>query len=185
MTESIMFTINSWYILIPLFLTFLLAMIVSARFRYRKYSFLQYVLLTTFAIYLLCVIHLVLFPIDVNIGRYANLTPWYRSTNIIPIITLDLKTFILNIIMLVPFGMYLPLINSRFDSIKKTAKLGFLLSLSIEIVQIIIRITLGSARSADINDIIANTLGAVLGYLVIKKMLKLSLLKDMLAKFKL
>ena len=141
---------------------------------------MQYTLLTTFVIYSLCVIHLVLFPIDVNIGLYANQSPWYNSIDFIPILTIDLKTFILNIVMMIPFGMYLPLIANKIDSAKKVAKLAFLVSLSIEIIQYIIGATLGSLRSSDINDIIANTIGAVLGYILINKLLKYKLFKNIL-----
>lgn len=133
MKDSIMFTINSWYILMPIFILFLLTIVILPKFRNHKYTFLQYILLITFVIYLLCVIHLVLFPIDVNIGIYANRAPWYYSlVNIIPLITIDLKTFILNIIMLIPFGMYLPMINNKFNSVKKIAKFSFIISLSME-----------------------------------------------------
>lgn len=182
MTNTIRFTINSWTILVPIFLLFLLAMILLAKFKKFKYTYLQYTLITTFVIYLLSVIHLVLFPIDVNIGLYANQAHWYSSINFIPIITIDLKTFILNIVMLIPFGMYLPLINSKFDSAKKAARLAFIISLSIEMLQSIIGVTLGNGRTSDINDIIANTLGAVLGYILINKMLKYKLFKNMLTK---
>lgn len=185
MKNSIMFTINSWTIVIPMFLLFLLVMILLAKSKKLKYTYLQYALITTFVIYLLSVIHLVLFPIDVNIGLYANQAPWYSSINFIPIITIDLKTFILNVIMLIPFGMYLPLINNKFNSAKKAAKMAFLISLSIEILQCTIGATLGSLRSSDVNDIIANTLGAVIGYKLINKLLKYNLFKTVLTKAKL
>ena len=180
-----MFTINSWTILVPIFVLLLLAMIILAKFKKLKYTYLQYALITTFVIYLLSVIHLILFPIDVNIGLYANQAPWYSSINFIPIITIDLKTFILNIVMLVPFGMYLPLINSKFDSTKKVARMAVIISLSIEILQSIISVTLGNGRTSDINDIIANTLGAVVGYILINKLMKFNLFKNILANAKL
>lgn len=183
--DSIMFTIDSWYILIPVFFIYLLTLFLVPKFKQKKYSILQYLLLITFGIYLLSVIHLVFFPIDVNIGIYANLTPWYKTINFIPVLTIDVTTFLLNVIMLIPFGIYVPLLNSNVDSVKKIAKQGFFLSLSLEIVQLIIRTTLGSGRSTDINDLIANTLGAIIGYLIIMKLLQMSSWKVMLSKFKL
>lgn len=185
MTNSIRFTINSWTILVPIFLLLLLYITFLVKFKNFKYTYLQYILITSFVIYSLCVIHLVLFPIDVNIGLYANQSTWYKSIGIIPIITIDIKTFVLNIVMMIPFGMYLPLINNKFDSVKKTAKLAFIISLSIEILQCIIGATLGSLRSSDINDIIANTLGAVVGYILINKLMKFNLFKNILANAKL
>ena len=180
---SIMFTINSWSILVPLFLLFSFIMVWLAKFKKQRYSFLQYTFLTSFVIYLLAVIHLVYFPIDVNIGKYANQTPWYNSLNLIPIITIDIKTFLLNILMLIPFGMYLPIINTKLNSLKKAAQYGLLLSLSFEIIQLLIRVTLGSSRSSDINDLIANVLGSVLGYLFVKRLLEVKILKSLLPRF--
>ncbi|WP_102273441.1 VanZ family protein [Cytobacillus massiliigabonensis] len=169
MEESIMFTIDSAYILVPALIIFLLYITYAALLRH-KFSLGQAVLLTSFAIYFLCMIHLVFFPIEVNIGKYANLTPWYKSINFIPILTIDITTFLLNVIMMLPFGMYLPLLNKKYHSIKKAAYIGFLVSLTFEIIQLLIRVTLGNGRSTDINDLIANTLGAVVGFLLIKKL---------------
>lgn len=182
---SIMITINSWFILTPLFFIFVLFMIYFAKSRKQSYSIFQYTLLTSFVIYLLGVIYFVFLPIDVNIGKYANQAPWYSSTNIIPILTIDLKTFLLNIMMLIPFGMYLPFINKRFDSLKTVARLGFLFSCAIEVIQLLIRVSIGSARSTDINDLIANTLGSVIGYFLIKIVLKSTFATNVMNKFSL
>ncbi|MBP2242129.1 glycopeptide antibiotics resistance protein [Cytobacillus eiseniae] len=173
MKNSLIYTIDSWYILIPAFLLFLIYMIVVAVIK-QKYGFGQFVLLISFAVYFLCMIHLVFFPIEVNIGEYTNLTPWYKSINFIPVLTIDAATFILNIIMLVPLGMYLPLLSNKYQSIKKAASVGLYISLSFEVTQLLIRIILGNGRSTDINDLIANTLGAVLGFLIIREMSKIS-----------
>ncbi|MBG9586330.1 VanZ family protein [Cytobacillus firmus] len=179
-TMSIMFSIPSWYVLLPAALLGLMGLWLWTRRRKEKVRPLQIAVLISLGIYLLCVLHLVFFPIDVNIGIYANRTPWYKAINFIPILTIDLKTFLLNIIMLIPFGMYLPFIMKSKGSTKKAAKLGFLLSASFELLQLIIRVTLGSGRSTDINDLLANTLGAVIGYLIVKRMFKVSPLNSIL-----
>lgn len=180
MEESIMFTIDSSYIVVPAFLIFLLYIVFA--FLRHKFSLGQTVLLTSYAIYFLCMIHLVFFPIEVNIGKYANLTPWYKSINFIPILTIDIETFLLNIIMMLPLGMYLPLLNRKYRSFKKAAYMGFLVSLSFEIIQLIIRVILGNGRSTDINDLIANTVGAVVGFLLIKKLSHVTIVSRILHK---
>ncbi|SEU09198.1 VanZ family protein [Paenibacillus sp. NFR01] len=174
MEQSIMFTIHSTYILASLFLFVLLFLVADALWKKRKRNVGQYFIIITFSIYLLCVIQLVFFPIEVNIGKYANLTPWYKTINFIPLLTIDIITFILNIIMLIPLGVYLPLLHKKFESLKNVAYSGFFLSLSIEVLQMMIRIICGNGRSTDINDLIANTVGAVLGYIVINGLLKRS-----------
>ncbi|MGG3801417.1 VanZ family protein [Metabacillus fastidiosus] len=177
MEKSIMFTIQSWYVLGPIFLLGLIWLIGKAKSQGRKRNIGQYIVLISFEIYLLSVIHLVFFPIDVNIGIYANQTPWYKTINFIPILTIDAKTFLLNVIMLIPFGMYLPFLSKTVDSVKKAAKLGFMLSLSFELLQLLIRVTLGNGRSTDVNDLLANTAGAVIGFLIFKRLFKITLLK--------
>ena len=185
MNDSIIFTINSSSILLPLFLIFLVYLLVSTFFKRNYYGMGQFTLVLSFAIYLLSMLHLVIFPIEVNLGEYRNLTPWYKAANFIPILTIDVKTFVLNVIMLVPLGMYLPFLSRKIQSIKQAARLGFYVSLSFELTQLVIRILLGSGRSTDINDLIANTLGAVIGFLLIRQVLKLSLAQSVFHKFNL
>ena len=72
----------------------------------------------------------------------------------------------LNIILFIPFGFMFPIIHSK--SFRRyhlspvfTIFIGFALSFSIEVMQYI------TGRGlADIDDLINNTLGAVIGYLV-------------------
>lgn len=184
MNDSIIFTINSTYILLPAFLLFLIYLFV-ATFLKKNYALGQFTLMLSFAVYFLTMMHLVFFPIEVNLGEYRNLTPWYKSTNFIPVLTIDVKTFVLNIIMLMPFGMYLPFLSRKIRSVKQAARLGFYVSLSFELTQLAIRILLGSGRSTDINDLIANTLGAVIGFLLIRQLLRISQAQTVFNKFSL
>lgn len=184
-SRSIMFTIQSWQVLGPVFLVGLLWLVRWVTRQERKVKVMQLAVLLSFGIYLLCVIHFVFFPIDVNIGQYANQTPWFQTINFIPILTIDITTFLLNIIMLIPFGMYIPFLNKHVDSVKQVAKLGLMMSLSLEIFQLLIRVTLGSGRSTDINDLLANTVGTVIGFFIIKVLWKTESLKTVLRSFQL
>ncbi|TWT06301.1 VanZ family protein [Planococcus sp. CPCC 101016] len=184
MNDSIIFTINSTYILLPAFLLFLIYLLV-ATFLKKNYALGQFTLMLSFAVYFLTMMHLVFFPIEVNLGEYRNQTPWYKSTNFIPVLTIDVKTFVLNIIMLMPFGMYLPFLSRKIRSVKQASRLGFYVSLSFELTQLVIRILLGSGRSTDINDLIANTLGAVIGFLLIRQILRISQAQTVFHKFSL
>ncbi|MDE6087277.1 MAG: VanZ family protein [Oscillospiraceae bacterium] len=61
-----------------------------------------------------------------------------------------------------PMGFFMPVLWKEYDSLKKIASLGLILSVSIELLQIF------TFRLTDIDDIITNTTGAILGYLVFK-----------------
>ena len=67
---------------------------------------------------------------------------------------------ILNIILFVPLGFFLPLLYKKYGHIGSVALVSFLLSLSIEIVQMFGR------GATDINDLITNTVGACLGFFI-------------------
>lgn len=81
--------------------------------------------------------------------------------NLIPFDTIE-RSFYLNILMLVPFGFLAPFIWKNFRKIYKTVLLGAGFSLLIELSQLI------TTRTSDINDVIANTMGAFIGYSIWK-----------------
>ncbi len=64
----------------------------------------------------------------------------------------------LNVVLFVPLGFFLPWLWRTFDGLKQTALMGFLLSLGIELLQVF------GLGITDINDLITNTLGTILGY---------------------
>lgn len=68
-----------------------------------------------------------------------------------------------NVIGFLPFGFFLPVIGCRFRCGWLTGILGFCLSLFVETVQLVCKV-----GSFDVDDLMLNTLGAVLGYLLFK-----------------
>ena len=64
----------------------------------------------------------------------------------------------LNILLFVPLGFILPLLWKEFRSRRAMCLTGFLLSLGIELAQLL------NFRVSDVDDLIMNTLGAWLGY---------------------
>jgi len=70
----------------------------------------------------------------------------------------DMVPYMLNVLMTIPLGFLLPLIWPSFRSLKKVVLAGFLLSFSIEFMQLF------SFRVTSTSDLIMNTLGAVIGY---------------------
>lgn len=64
-----------------------------------------------------------------------------------------------NILMFGPLGLLLPLLWKYFRKFSKTVLFGFLVSFTIEFSQLFL------ARGTDIDDLILNTIGTMLGYL--------------------
>ena len=108
-----------------------------------------------------------------DIAYYQNLAQ-VADIYLIPFSTFEMLhvlsniiSYLLNILMLMPFGFMLALIWPSFRSIKKIALTGFLFSLAIEISQLF------NYRATTIDDLILNTVGAVLGYLVFALLYKI------------
>jgi glycopeptide antibiotics resistance protein len=91
-----------------------------------------------------------------------------KSVNLIPLATLtleDVKTSLLNILMMLPFGFGLPFIaNFRFG---KVVVAGLALSIAIESLQLVTGFLANTTfRVADVNDLIFNTAGVATGYML-------------------
>ena len=84
--------------------------------------------------------------------------------NVVPLATIDLRGFVLNIVMTVPLGVLLPLLV-RVRSVAGAALAGLLVSASIEGMQGVADLLLDLGRTVDVNDLIANVTGTVVGLL--------------------
>ena len=108
-----------------------------------------------FALYLCVIWALVGLPNTYYIHFDVNL-------NLIPFAGIldDLKNSVLNVLLFVPFGFLLPVLWTRFRGFKSTVLFGLCVSAAIELLQIF------TFRATDINDLITNTLGTLLGWIV-------------------
>jgi glycopeptide antibiotics resistance protein len=140
-----------------------------------KKSFAYLIFFTIFYVYLFKVLDYTLFQFQSLVllkyfmpdlilnGQTAG-----EEMNLIPFITLtpqDLKTSLLNILLLIPFGFGLPFITNY--RMKQIVVIGALFSIAIELLQLITGVMAKMTfRVADINDVIFNTVGAAIGYIL-------------------
>ena len=85
--------------------------------------------------------------------------PNISLTPFISMITGPMDTM-LNVVLFVPLGFFLPLLYKKYRHLKTVAVTCFLVSLSVELVQMF------GWGSSDINDLITNTAGACFGFLI-------------------
>ena len=106
-------------------------------------------------LYFTAILALVGFPdiTSLNIDFTVNAIPFVGMVS-------DFVNGCLNLFLFVPFGFLLPMLWDRFKNIKNSILTGFLVSTFIEISQIF------TFRTSDINDIITNTAGTVIGYYI-------------------
>lgn len=115
-------------------------------------------------IYLIILIWIILFKMQFNI-KYL---PYIRSINVIPFAEsviingkIDLGEIIDNLIVFIPVGAYIGMLGKEEKFYKKVIPI-FLLTLVLEISQYILHI-----GATDITDVIMNTLGGIVGILLI------------------
>ena len=148
-----------------------LAIVVFLRVKKRS-SFTHLLFVTLFCIYVYKVLDYTLFQFQsLLLLKYfvpdlmLNGVAAGDRLNLIPLVTLtngDLKTSLLNILLMMPFGFGLPFIANL--SVKRIVGVGALFSIAIELVQLITGLLAQTTfRGADINDVIFNTAGTAIG----------------------
>lgn len=139
-------TFAALLVLVPAFL-----ILNRVRFHSRKQTSLYFL----FALYLAAVYHLTGLPTVLFLTFDVNL-------NLVPtaLFTKELVLSLLNIAMFVPLGFFLPLLWKRYRRLKHALLFGLGATMFIELAQLF------TYRATDINDVITNTAGALLGYLM-------------------
>ncbi|OTN86333.1 hypothetical protein A5819_003167 [Enterococcus sp. 7E2_DIV0204] len=171
------------------FLAFAISFILVIR-EYRKYGtflFRRALILYSFVFYLLCAYFLVILPLPprAEVAQYTSqmleLRPFYFVNRFMQETVLNIhdpSTFIpalrqgvvlepvFNVLLLVPFGVYLRYYYKL--SFKKVVLASFLLSLFFELTQLsgLYFIYPRPYRLADVNDLINNTFGGIVGYTI-------------------
>ena len=108
-----------------------------------------------FTLYLTAMCFLVGFPsaAGIKIGWSYNFIPLYGMLT-------DITNSCLNVLLFIPLGIFVPCLWPDHRSMMKTVGLGLMTSLGIEILQIF------TFRATDINDVITNVAGTMIGYLI-------------------
>ena len=114
-----------------------------------------------FILYLTAMCFLVGVPsvTGIKIGWSYNFIPFYGMLN-------DITNSYLNILLFIPLGIFVPCLWPEYRSMMKTVGLGLMTSLGIEILQIF------TFRATDINDVITNVAGTMIGYLIGRLIIK-------------
>lgn len=141
-------------------LVFIVPAVIVLQFAFfKQHSFSKAIMVFIFAFYSMAVFTVVGIP-TVNrlmINLRLNLIPLIDIVNNPPGYIVNT---ILNIILFMPLGFLLPVIWEEYRPMKRTVFMGLALSIIIEALQIF------TFRLTDIDDLITNTLGTILGYYV-------------------
>ncbi|WP_059174024.1 VanZ family protein [Bacillus sp. FJAT-27445] len=183
-----MILINGSFFVVLGVLIYLIVRSIFIGWQYRnqvQIYWLKEILKLVFGIYICLVISVTLFPIPIGFENdYKNL---FRSINVVPIVSIirdisqigtayegDVYFMISlivrnvggNILLFMPFGFLVPIVSKKIKDLKTVTILGLAMSVTIELFQLLQSFGGGWGRVTDIDDVICNVIGVVLGYLI-------------------
>ncbi len=134
----------------------------------KKTNLVKYIL---FILYLFVLIDLLFLRREVDMEVGINTTPFYSFKMFIPLLNsgyqpyryLAIANLFGNILIFIPMGIFLPLIFRKNNNFLFVLINTFLISLSIEVIQYYTKL-----GTADVDDIILNVLGSVIGFVIYK-----------------
>ena len=149
-----------------------------------------------FVIYLLLLIMILFLKNEYRMGGFENINTFskehFATINIIPFATIidyisnlfsnNINTSIViinlgtNLLLFAPMGFFIPILfENKIKNIKQFEVLMIIITIFVEIVQFIT-----DSGGADIDDIILNTIGAIIVYMLMKTKFVKNLLKKMI-----
>ncbi|MGG0177743.1 VanZ family protein [Gottfriedia acidiceleris] len=162
------FFFNGWILYGSIIILLLMLIVLKIKF---KKDIVHLFFFTIMYIYLCFVLNYTQFPIYVSqtFRNMIGLHTW-KNLNLVPLVNLtmqDLETSLLNVLMTIPFGFGLPFITKC--TFKKIVIAGLIIGVIIESLQGGIGLLNGyTFRVVDINDIIFNFTGTLIGYSIFK-----------------
>jgi glycopeptide antibiotics resistance protein len=175
-------TLSVWSVLVPAWLTFRLILSFYRAHKGHRVDYNHEFILGAFILYASTVFALT----NMATPDSSNNNPAIPDLNLVPVINTSrffisyiiiedwkmlgfaLENIIGNLLLLLPLGIFLPVLFPYFNSFRKVVMFSFSCSVAIEILQFILR-SFGSYRTVDIDDVILNTLGGMLGWMIYKK----------------
>jgi len=118
-------------------------------------------------LYVVAVLAVTIFPIFVAPPAWRADEHWWEMLRLIPFWVPPIG-FVLNIVMFLPFGVLLPLLWPATGTRRRMFWWGLAASATIELSQFAMWVTLGNRRMVDVNDLMSNTAGAVLGLMLLR-----------------
>ncbi|HEY5583438.1 MAG TPA: VanZ family protein [Ruminiclostridium sp.] len=167
--------------IIPIWLLLRTIILLVKKKNNKQIDLKRELIINIFAVYVFSYIGITLFPITIFWVKQQyfmkptiQLIPFKPIFDAVlshvPIRLIVINTFG-NIILTIPFGVFLTLLwNQKFKKISTVTVFGLVVSLLTEILQYIQGILLPSiqTRQSDVNDIILNVIGVLIGYLIFK-----------------
>lgn len=138
-----------------------LALLVGRLHRRRGVTALRVLVAVALCGYVAGIVANTVLPIYLDKPR--NDVPWHAYLHLVPLAGTEPVDMLKNVAVFVPLGVLVPLVT-RTRSVVRVLLWGFVLSLLMETAQLVNALAAGGGHVADVNDLLANTLGAPVGY---------------------
>lgn len=154
------------FVLIPVFVVILVKLKVNQRL-----TFFRVVGVALFLIYIYCLLNLTWFPIEIfthSDGVYQlGLGKQYMiSLSVLAMHEYSLYQLVGNLVMLLPLSIFVAYLwPDKLSDFKANMLFGLLIAFLIEMVQLIMNYFYLGNRIFDINDLILNTVGYLVGFI--------------------
>ena len=89
--------------------------------------------------------------------------PWHASLSTVPLVDYEVADAVMNIVVFVPVGVLVPLLVAG-ASWRRVLAVGAAFSLAIEVSQYVAAHLFHGGHVADVNDLLFNVVGALLGF---------------------
>lgn len=166
---------------LPIWIIIRIITLINKRKEGIKLNIINEIFTNLFVLYLIFLIGITILPVYIGgpLPHIQELSLAEKSNiNILPFVSYFKSQFFYNgfirgiirnvvgnLVLLIPFILFLCWKNEKFRSLKSSIKAAFLISLSIELIQLFMNICgLSDLRTVDIEDLILNTLGGVIAW---------------------
>ena len=114
--------------------------------------------------------------LPISLGGESNPLPWTVFINLVPLAQTEPSDMLQNVVLFAPLGILLPLVL-RVDSVLKVLLSGLIVSFVMEALQFVNAVFWHGGHIADINDLLSDTIGVLIGYGIFRALLLLPVAK--------
>ncbi|MET4225654.1 VanZ family protein [Oerskovia enterophila] len=110
-----------------------------------------------------------IFPIFLD--KPVSTSSWGSHLAVVPFTDYEIADAVMNVLVFVPVGVLVPLLTAR-ASWRRVVAAAAVLSLTIEVTQLVTAHLLGGGHIADVNDLLFNITGGAVGFAVFSVLLR-------------
>jgi glycopeptide antibiotics resistance protein len=101
--------------------------------------------------------------LPIRLGYDSGGVRWWEYLNLTPLAGTEPADVLMNVVVFLPLGVLLPLV-ARVGSAVRVVVWGFAVSLAMELAQWLGMVVAHGGHLPDVNDLLANTVGAPIGF---------------------